>query len=206
LSLATFNFLLAIFHLSLRLICAILNAKLNSLQTRAAAAMVLTEDLDSDLDIRIAHESDLAALCRLWQERQVILNQMDPRIPMPTPELRDQVERRFHDRITQTGTLFVGGPGSEVSGYITGLLHNAAAVVDDMALDAHRYLPGLGRALWIALRDHFLSSGATRFAIAVPRYDTVAQAFWRSLGAKNLLETPEYAQWTIPTYCQWLTL
>jgi len=53
-----------------------------------------------------------------------------------------------------------------------------------MALDAHAYHPGLGRALNEAAVAWAKGRGATVLWALVPRYDPVAQAFWRSLGAQ----------------------
>ena len=142
----------------------------------------------------------------LWQERQVILNQSDPRITGPTTETYQEAERRFRERMTETRSLFVGDHNARVAGYITGSVHQYTGFVDDMALDAHQYLPGLARDLWQELHERWIEVGVQQIAVCLPRYDTVAQAFWRALGAKRLHEIPADQLWAIPSYNQWLIL
>jgi hypothetical protein len=133
--------------------------------------------------IRAAEPSDRAALRHLQQERAVLLIKSDARYRarIVTPE-------SLAARIGQPGTpLLVGVSGEQVVGYAAGWskhspygdLPDDTLLVDDMALDAHRYYGGLARALIQRLRDQ--APGGVR--ALVPRYYPVEQAFWRALGA-----------------------
>ena len=162
--------------------------------------------MDSDLNIRTATVADLHDLMHLWQERQVILNQSDPRIPGPSSDTTQEAELHFRERMSDSASLFIGDHNTHVVGYITGTIHQDTGIVDAMALDAHQYVPGLARSLWHALHERWIERGVQQIAVCLPRYDTVAQAFWRALGAKRLHEIPPDQLWTIPSYNQWLTL
>lgn len=88
-------------------------------------------------------------------------------------------------------TVFVGVETETVSGYITcwrqhspyGDLPAGVGIIEELALDAHHYYPGLGRGLVAAARAWFEQHNLTYLAACVPRYHAVEQAFWRALGA-----------------------
>jgi GNAT superfamily N-acetyltransferase len=117
-------------------------------------------------------------------ERQTIVAQADTHLRAPV-EKPQWLERT-------SGNVWVGG--QPVGGYVSlwvdvwsGVqLPEHSAFIDHMALDAHAYHPGLGRALietaWLWAQEH----KANRLLALVPRYDPVGQAFWRSLHARSL--------------------
>ena len=83
----------------------------------------------------------------------------------------------------------------EVIGYIVGWLQPMPGVVPEqiglvteIAIDAHGYHGGVGRALVATLRDWFTGKGAAQITIWTPHYDAVSQAFWRSLGATEWVD------------------
>jgi len=133
-------------------------------------------------NVRPALSTDLAVLELLYTERQTIVTQADPRL-RPLPGTSQWLGRA-------NGLVWVGG--QPVGGYISvwvnpwpgGILPAHAALIDHMALDAHAYHPGLGRALNEAAVAWAKGRGATVLWALVPRYDPVGQAFWRSLGAQ----------------------
>jgi GNAT superfamily N-acetyltransferase len=134
------------------------------------------------MDVRPALPSDLARLDPLYAERQTIVTQADPRLP-PLPGAPAWLGRGAH------GQVWVGG--EPVGGYLSlwlgqwpaGGLPHQTGLIDHMALDAHAYYPGLGRALYAAAHSWLAERGAAEVLALVPRYDPVAQAFWRTLGA-----------------------
>ncbi len=146
-------------------------------------------------NVRPALPTDLTVLESLYTERQTIVTQADPRL-RPLPGALIWLER-------SGGMVWVGGQplGGYVSVWVNtwpgGVLPANTAVIDQMALDAHAYHPGLGRALIEAAWEWSKQQGASQLLALIPRYDPVGQAFWRSLGAHP---TEEYAVFKLPGY------
>jgi len=159
--------------------------------------------------VRPAVIDDLPRLLHLWQERQIILNQSDKRFTTPTPADHAAWEAEISERIQRgANRVLVGEAESgEVAGYISGEVRDGVGVVDHIALDAHTYHPGLGRALWEALRTTFTDQDITTIRIIVPRYHAVEQAFWLALRATPWQPTTDTDKdsWKIPQQTQWMT-
>jgi GNAT superfamily N-acetyltransferase len=142
------------------------------------------------MNIRPAVPSDLDALDALYTERQTIVAQSTPKLsPFPhgTPAWLDR----------PNGIVLVGG--TPAAGYVS-LWHTRwleahplpanTALLDHMALDAHAYHPGLGRALAEAARAWAAHHQQAQLWVLVPRYDPISQAFWRAVGASPLDAAP----------------
>jgi hypothetical protein len=133
------------------------------------------------MEIRPAEPTDADSLDHLYHERQTIVAQADPRL-RALPGARQWQASDSH-------IVWVGG--RPAAGYISvwcgvwpgGTLPPGAALVDDLALDAHAYHPGLGRGLVMTAQVWVLERGATDLLALIPQYDPIGQAFWRSLGA-----------------------
>lgn len=132
--------------------------------------------------IRTAEPSDLAALRHLQHERAVLLEKSDARY-----KTRVVTFESLAARIGGSLPVLVGVSGEQVAGYVAawtahspyGDIPGGVLLVDDMALDAHRYYGGLARALIQRLR----TQAPDGLRVLVPRYAPVEQAFWRALGA-----------------------
>ena len=143
--------------------------------------------------IRAATETDLPALAPLWHEKMVL--QADHRT-IPAPHARDLWIAAAQTWIGDARCGFFAAEGDgEVIGYIVGwlqpmpgLVPEQIGLVTEIAIDAHGYHGGVGRALVSALRDWFTGKGAEQLAIWTPHYDAVSQAFWRSLGAAEWVD------------------
>lgn len=132
--------------------------------------------------IRRAENDDLSALLALQNERIVLLQQSDARFVPPTLTIE-------HCLSHVNAHVWVGVDGESVAAYALcwehhspyGTLAESQLLFDEMALDAHKYHAGLGRALVNHIR---VMHSPRQLIAAVPRYHAVEQAFWRALGAK----------------------
>ncbi len=145
------------------------------------------------MNIRSASPDDTATLIFLRDERHVLLQQA-------APTLREYPARLDFTMILNRPDVQVfvasDGPEDRVSGYIAASLMPLdetltppdvpdAGFLLELALDAHRYHAGMGRALYRVAAAWLREQGRTSCLIRVPRYHVVEQAFWRSLGAGN---------------------
>ncbi len=151
------------------------------------------------MNIRPASSDDTPTLIFLRDERHVLLQQA-------APYLREYPARLDFSIILSRPDVgvFVASDGAEdrVVGYIAAssapldqpsALPDApnAGVLLELALDAHRYHAGMGRALYRTAAGWLKEQGRTVCLIRVPRYHVVEQAFWRSLGAVEVRNVPE---------------
>jgi GNAT superfamily N-acetyltransferase len=125
------------------------------------------------MQIKLAAETDLAMLQRLYEERIALLIQGDRRITPAPVQWLGRVD----------GCVWIGEVDDRVAGYVSVWWSDDVWTIDHMGLDAHSYHPGLGRALVSAVRDAARAQGASGVLVNVPSYDPVEQAFWRSVGA-----------------------
>lgn len=158
--------------------------------------------------IRPASPTDPPHLTALWQERAVLLRQSDPRIAphLPPPE---GWQTRLAERLKASGAaVFVIEDGDQPPfGYVITEVErapdtdSALGVIREMALDAHTYHGGAGRALVNEARRWLAAQPIDRTVALVPRHHAVEQAFWRGLGASEWKDET----WTIPPQFMWMT-
>ena len=159
------------------------------------------------VNVRTATLDDRPRLLHLWQERRVILNQSDARFTAPTAADRDAWHTQMTERITTAGhTVLVGiTQKNEIAGFISGEARAGVGVIEDIALDAHTYHPGLGRDLLQHLRAAFTENGITTLRVIVPRYHAVEQAFWLALRAIPWQPPANEDSWQLPPQSMWMT-
>jgi hypothetical protein len=134
--------------------------------------------------IRPATVDDLPLLAHLWRERLVILEQCDPRFATHETNQDSWMARMFNRLSERDRLILVGEMSDGLAGYISGhITQGRAGLIDDMALDAHRYHGGLGRKLYSAMQSWFTEQDTRQVVIQTPRYHAVEQAFWRAIGA-----------------------
>jgi GNAT superfamily N-acetyltransferase len=137
--------------------------------------------------------TDLPALAKLWYEKLVM--QTERRIS-PAPDARESWAAAAQTWLNDPRCgLFAAERDDDLIGYIAGwtqpmpgLVPERIGLITEIAIDAHRYHGGVGRALFEALRAWFKTQGIEQIAIWTPCYDAVAQAFWRSLGAAEWVD------------------
>lgn len=136
--------------------------------------------------IRLAADADIPALNHLYEERRALLLHGGWRIPRAAPAWLTR----------DASSVWVGEADGGVVGYISVLRRAEGWVIDQMALDAHEYHPGLARALVGVVREAARADGVAMLLVRVPSAHPVEQAFWRALGATPVGDgaSPHY-QW-----------
>ena len=161
------------------------------------------------MDVRKVQKDDITQLLDLWEERQVLLQQADPRFAIHVLD-RQGLEASLlnymdHDAIR----ILVAVQDDQQVGFIVGeITAIGIGKISVMALDAHKYYAGVGRQLYYALKANFEEASVTRVVAIVPRFHAVEQAFWRSLGGEEFIVTKDMdeEQWKIPRVFMWMTL
>lgn len=173
----------------------------------------LTQRL-TQVQFRLAQHDDLPHIERLRQERWVLLCQSDGRFRqqqygdlrawLTTPECAVWVG--------ETQPKGESSASADIVGYLTawhtispyGRLPAEMGLIDELALDAHKYHAGLGRGLVERARHELNTRQKTHIIACVPRYHAVEQAFWRALGAVEW--EPESLPLSAPPTSIWMTL
>lgn len=146
----------------------------------------------TQLRYRPAEKADLPHIERLRQERWVLLCQSDGRFLQQQPgDIRAWLTHADCD--IWVGERGVGNDDtiSTLVGYVTAWQHTSpygdlpaeTGLIDELALDAHKYHAGLGRGLVEQVRRELHARQKTILIACVPRHHAVEQAFWRALGA-----------------------
>jgi GNAT superfamily N-acetyltransferase len=149
----------------------------------------------------------MPGLADLRRERLALLSQIDSRFRAHAARIESWSERMTD--LIGAGDVFVAADGDSVTGYVTVQRppdDATIALIDDIALDAHRYLGGVGRELVRAARANAEQWDCTVVLVRVPRFYPVEQAFWRALGARidqerrigiSMEDTPEFTWMTL---------
>jgi GNAT superfamily N-acetyltransferase len=152
------------------------------------AILTSVNQIGTFMEIRPAQHSDIAQLNVLYEERRILLAQSDSRMTV--------VPVDWSQRFSQGWVMVAGEENGRIIGYIAGYMINEdqtedrapatppTGVIEELALDAHKYHGGLGRQLYQRLRRTFDENGCSPILVRVPRFHAVEQAFWRSLGAQ----------------------
>ena len=114
----------------------------------------------------------------------------------PAPDARDAWVNGARDFLDDPRCgMFAAQRDTALIGYIVGwvqpmpgLAPDRIGLITEIAIDAHGYHGGVGRALVAALRAWFREQNAEQIAVWTVRNDAVSQAFWRSLGAREWVD------------------
>lgn len=145
--------------------------------------------------VRPARPSDLPRLAHLWYEKTVLQQQVERRIRI-APDGRDRWTAAAADWLEDSSRVVLVAEREEVVGYVIarvqpsppGLLPERMGVIEDMAIDAHGYHPGVGRSLYRAARDWLTGQGVEGMVVGISRRYAVEQAFWRAMGATEWMD------------------
>lgn len=142
------------------------------------------------LTVRVALATDIPALADLWLEKMIL--QADPRAT-PSPERWSDAAIGWLD--DERCVVLAAERDGQLVGCIVGWIQplpgypsDQLGMITELAIDAHRYQQGVGRALVDALRAWFDERGVTAMAVLSSRRLAVDQAFWRSVGAVDWME------------------
>ena len=171
----------------------------------------------SHMNIRNATINDLPSLADLWQERMVIIGQIDPRFAQNRVERETWVTQEKERIHANDWHNIIAVTDDAVIGYIAGTIQASLSeheeslvtygIIEAIVLDAHTYHGGLGRGLYTAIKAWFDDQSTQQILIKAPRYYAVEQAFWRALGAKEWLpEERKTTKWEVPLGYVWMTL
>jgi GNAT superfamily N-acetyltransferase len=142
------------------------------------------------LIIRAAVSTDLPQLAQIWQEKIVL--QADSRFTPAAQRWIASASAWLTDpRCVVLTAEADGQPVGYAVGWIqpmSGLEGDAVGVITELAIDAHSYHAGVGRALADALRAWYAERGVSAIAAWASRRSAVEQAFWRSIGALDWME------------------
>jgi len=169
------------------------------------------------MNIRQATINDLPGLADLWQERMVIIGQIDPRFAQNIVDLETWIAQEKERIQANNWQIIAAKKDDTVIGYIAGYIQtslvgngeetNQCGIIEEIVLDAHTYHSGLGRGLYTAIMTWFDAQDIQQILIKSPRYYAVEQAFWRALGAKEWLpKRGESSNWNVSPGCIWMTL
>jgi GNAT superfamily N-acetyltransferase len=145
------------------------------------------------LKTRPASLNDIPRLASLWYEKTVLQQQADPRFRL-APDALERWSQAAQGWIKDSSfAVFAADAEDAPVGYVVvtiepgapGLLPERIGAILDLAIDAHGYHGGVGRALVDAARDWLREQGIEQMRIPVARRHAVEQAFWRALGAKE---------------------
>ena len=152
--------------------------------------------MNTTILIHPASSDNLPNLSALWYEKAVILSQQNRRW-QPNEQLRAHWEQQAKTLLEdENARVLVAETNTLLMGYIVGFIRPAPSgiastsigVIDDLAIDVHRYHGGVARSLVAVLRQWFAEREITHIAVNVPRRDAIAQAFWRAYGVSEWME------------------
>lgn len=147
------------------------------------------------MNVRLATLDDTPVLTFLRDERYVLLQQAAPRAQRYPARLDFPAVLSTPEAKVFVATVTSDDHNERAAGYLAAALApltstpplaiatSETAFLLELALDAHRYHAGMGRALFREAAGWLQSQGKSACLIAVPRFYVVEQAFWRSLGA-----------------------
>jgi GNAT superfamily N-acetyltransferase len=146
------------------------------------------------ITIRAATSADIPSLAELWYEKTVMLAQADRRLKL-APDARAAWTRAALNWLADPHCCLLVAAQAAPVGYLRASLHEQPGMlpasygaIHQMAIDAHGYYGGVGRALVEAARAWFEGQGVDRIVVWTARRDATEQAFWRSLGATDWME------------------
>jgi hypothetical protein len=148
------------------------------------------------LDIRPIQTEDLSLLSEYWYDNIVLQQQSNPRIHL-LPDARCQWERYTATLIQNEAAIcLVAVVKADVLGCIAGtvstnqpgLAPEMIGVIEWLILDLHatNSQHQSASALLNELKVRFATRGISQLQVRVAAQATVAQAFWRGIGAKKI--------------------
>lgn len=153
--------------------------------------------MSEEVRVRPAGRQDEDALVALWLEYMQWHERCDPRLALaPGAPARWRDTLRLWMENSDMCVLVAESPAGEIVGFAIGMIRDNAPVlmparfgyINDLAVTEAWRRRGIGRKLVHALFDWFIQNGVTTYRLNAAHRNPVAQAFWRSLGADDLLD------------------
>ena len=153
--------------------------------------------MNEEVRVRLAGPQDEDAIVALWHEHMLWHQQCDPRLalaPDAPAHWRETLRLWLENRDMRV--LVAEGPAGQIVGFAIGMVRDNASVmrparfgyINELAVTEAWRRRGIGRRLVQALFDWFTQQGINTYRLTAAHRNPVAQAFWRSLGADDLLD------------------
>jgi len=153
--------------------------------------------------VRRAVKGDIVEMLRLWREMMDFHAAADPRFrPKSSPGGERAWESFVHEHAwTDEGwCVFVAEMDGRAIGYSVGVLREPYPVFEpgrfgevmDMVVSRDARRLGVGQALFTALKAWFRERGADHVELQVAHRNATSQAFWRSVGCTDYMDTLRY--------------
>ncbi len=149
--------------------------------------------------VRSATPDDGDKMLALWQEAADMLAKADSRYRL-APDAPSRWQASLQGWLGRADmAIFVAESTvreGQLIGYIVGSLADNVpwleperyGCVSDLAVDSHGKASGIGRNLFDALKIWFQERGVLHVEARVPHRHPIAQAFWRAVGASELVD------------------
>ena len=150
--------------------------------------------------IREADETDIEAIVDLWWEMMDFHARVEPRFhPLPQAEAKEVWEKHLRADILgkEDWRVLVAEADGQLAGMMIGTVRDPYPVFQperhgfvadaSVAPDARRN--GVGRALFEALKAWFRKKGVSYIQLEAGHNNPTSQAFWRTMGCTNYMDT-----------------
>ena len=151
------------------------------------------------LVIRRGTKSDTKEVLRLWRGMMELHAQADGRFrPRPAPFGEQAMEQHLADGVWDRDDVcvYVAEDEGRLVGQIIGMMREPYPVfepgrygyVTDIVVDEPARRKGVGRALFLALREWFRAQGADHIRLRAAHRNRAGQAFWRAVGFSDYMD------------------
>ena len=159
-----------------------------------------------DFTIRPGTEDDLPEMLRLWREMMDFHARVEPRFrPLPPPAGEQAWQEHLREHVFGSDdwcvlVAEVAEADGRLIGQVMGVLRDPIPVfeperhgyVTDIVVDPEARRSGVGQALFEVLKAWFRLRGASFLNLQVAHNNHVSQAFWRTMGGTDYMDTLWY--------------
>jgi hypothetical protein len=145
--------------------------------------------------IRLATSDDIPRLAELWHEKMVLWQHADARFVLPSDAVSRWSQAALVWLEDERCVIYLAEKQGVIVGFVVGwlqiepvLIWQPMGVISEVGLDAHNYHGGVARSLLQTIQGWFAERGVENVVAYVPHFYAVEQAFWRSVGAVQLLD------------------
>ncbi|MCB9452070.1 MAG: GNAT family N-acetyltransferase [Anaerolineaceae bacterium] len=150
-----------------------------------------------ELIIRPVSRSEADTVAQLWAELVAYHTALDPALPHPTPDGRQQYARRIIQRLNDSYTrVLVAEVNHEIVGYVMGVImdlmpdifnQEPVGFIADIAITEAYRRQGIGRRLVEELIIWFQEHHITAYDWHVAAQNIAGQRFWESVGGRPVM-------------------
>jgi GNAT superfamily N-acetyltransferase len=150
----------------------------------------------ADVVIRQALPSDIPEIVALWQALQATNAAYEPRLA-PNNRAADWFADYLQGQLDNgDSAIYVAAAENAIVGYIFGqtlrrptLNSGDCGYIADVCVVDSRRGEGIGRSLFMIMRDWFHARGLRAIEVQTVRANPASQAFWRKMGFADFLRT-----------------